>query len=229
MKRVAHAPLRPGADPVAVLAACRQAAVDLIELDVMGPPVSDDLVVAHDVAEARSGAALPLADAVALVEAAHPRSFYYNIDLKLTGYEDWVVEVLRAAGVLERSLLSTMEESSLRHLRAAAPAVRLGWSVPRVRRDPFRSVVTAVPAYAVVQVLRRRLPRVVGRAIRERRVDAIMANHHVVTPALVSAVTRAGGELYVWTVDDADHVARLRDMGVSGCISNDVALLAAAQ
>ena len=37
-----------------------------------------------------------------------------------------------------------------------------------------------------------------------------MAHHYVVTPRLAQQVRAAGGELYVWTVDDADKIARAR-------------------
>ncbi len=50
-----------------------------------------------------------------------------------------------------------------------------------------------------------------------------MAHWRVVTGALVSAVEREGGELYVWTVDDAARIAKLTALGVSGIITNDPA------
>jgi glycerophosphoryl diester phosphodiesterase len=93
--------------------------------------------------------------------------------------------------------------------------------VPRVQRDPFRSRVTAVPAYAALQVMRRTMPRRAARAIRSGAVDAIMANRLLVTPRLVKAVVDAGGELYVWTVDDGEHIAALERLGVTGVITND--------
>jgi glycerophosphoryl diester phosphodiesterase len=34
-------------------------------------------------------------------------------------------------------------------------------------------------------------------------------------------VKAAGGELYVWTVDDADRIRRFEAMGVTGVITND--------
>jgi glycerophosphoryl diester phosphodiesterase len=34
-------------------------------------------------------------------------------------------------------------------------------------------------------------------------------------------VHRAGGELYVWTVDDRERIARLEALGVDGVITND--------
>ncbi|MDX6564887.1 MAG: glycerophosphoryl diester phosphodiesterase, partial [Gaiellales bacterium] len=65
------------------------------------------------------------------------------------------------------------------------------------------------------------LPRRVREALRDGRFDAIMAHWRVVTPALVRAVGEGGGELYVWTVDDARMIAKLTAMGVDGIITND--------
>jgi glycerophosphoryl diester phosphodiesterase len=48
-----------------------------------------------------------------------------------------------------------------------------------------------------------------------------MAHWRVATPALLRAVRDGGGELYVWTVDDARMIARLTRMGVDGIITND--------
>jgi glycerophosphoryl diester phosphodiesterase len=57
-------------------------------------------------------------------------------------------------------------------------------------------------------------------------VDAIMAHWRVVTAALMDAVGQEGGELYVWTVDDAARIAKLTELGVSGIITNDPRLFA---
>ena len=48
-----------------------------------------------------------------------------------------------------------------------------------------------------------------------------MAHWRVVSKALVRAVAEGGGELYVWTVDDAARIAKLTAMGVDGIITND--------
>jgi glycerophosphoryl diester phosphodiesterase len=48
-----------------------------------------------------------------------------------------------------------------------------------------------------------------------------MAHWRLVTPRLVRAVADAGGELYVWTVDELPLMRRLQDLGVTGVISND--------
>ena len=63
--------------------------------------------------------------------------------------------------------------------------------------------------------MRRRLPGR-GRAhIRAGRCDALMAHWRLVTPAArARACADAGGELYVWTVDDAARIAALEALGV---------------
>ena len=55
-----------------------------------------------------------------------------------------------------------------------------------------------------------------------------MAHWRLVTPRLVRAISRAGGELYVWTVDDLTRIRWLDALGVTGVISNDPRLFATA-
>ncbi len=114
-----------------------------------------------------------------------------------------------------------MFTASLDQIRAAEPALRLGWSVPRVRRDYTTDMLTAIPALAILTGYRAMLPRRARDALRAHRFDAIMAHWRVVTPALVRAVAEGGGELYVWTVDDGRMIEKLSAMGVDGIITND--------
>ena len=83
----------------------------------------------------------------------HLRSVGYrevelDVDLKLPGYEERVVEALRAFGLVERSLVSSQYRESLAVVRRLEPRLPLGWSVPRVRRDYTGNVWTALPARA---------------------------------------------------------------------------------
>ncbi len=48
-----------------------------------------------------------------------------------------------------------------------------------------------------------------------------MSHQILVSPRLVYAVHDAGGQVYVWTVDDAARIAALESMGVDGVITND--------
>jgi glycerophosphoryl diester phosphodiesterase len=110
---------------------------------------------------------------------------------------------------------------SLVAVRALEPRLRLGWSVPRARRDYTRSWLYRLPAYAAIGRIRRRLPDAAREHLTAGRCDALMVHWRLVTPALVEAVAEARGELYVWTVDDAARIRALEAMGVTGVITND--------
>ena len=224
MRRVGHkgADLIAPGNTVPSFDAAVEAGVDMIEFDVLAerPDGGGGLFLAHDFEDLarRRGDVLSLDDGLDHLAGT---GLELNVDLKFAGYEEGVVAALRARDLSERVLVSTMEEATLERMRAIAPEIRLGWSVPRVRRNPFASPLTAVPAYALLPVLRRALPGRVGGALRAGRCDAIMANVHLVTPRLARVVREAGGELYVWTVDDAVRIETLRALGVTGVITND--------
>jgi glycerophosphoryl diester phosphodiesterase len=197
--------------------------VDMIEFDVLSerPDGSGALLVAHDYEDMRSRTPLTLEEALDHLAGEAFAGLEFDLDVKIPGYELRVVDALRNAGLTSRTLLSGMFPSSLGRVRVAEPSLRLGWSVPRVRRDYTSDMLTAIPALAMLTGYRALLPRRAGEALRQGVVDAIMAHWRVVTPALVRAVAREQGELYVWTVDDASRIAKLTRMGVSGIITND--------
>jgi glycerophosphoryl diester phosphodiesterase len=143
-----------------------------------------------------------------------------DVDMKLPGYEREVAEGLRRHGLTDRALVSSMYLESLDRLGELAPGLRRGWSVPRVKRDYTRSVL-APGAYALVRLARLVLPNRAAKMIRAGRFEAVMAHSLLVSRGLVSAVQGAGGQLYVWTVDDRRRIERLEALGVDGVITND--------
>jgi glycerophosphoryl diester phosphodiesterase len=221
LKRVGH----KGADHVAPgntrasFEAALEHGVDMIEFDVLG--LRDGrLVLAHDYGDAAKRTPLTLDEGLDLFAGEAYADVELDVDLKLPGYERDVVEGLEARGLSERSLISSQYLESIDRLRELAPDVPRGWSVPRAQRDYTRSV-WAVPAYGLLQVIKRRLPARAASFIRAGRIQAVMAHYYVVTRRLADAVKDAGGELYVWTVDDAARIARFEAMGVHGVITND--------
>jgi glycerophosphoryl diester phosphodiesterase len=225
MRRVGHkgaAHIEPG-NTLASFDAAQRHGVDMIELDVLSENAdgSGRLLVAHDYEDVRSRT--PLLFEHALEHLAYERfaGIELDVDIKLPGYELRVLDALREHELVPRTLISGMFPTGLAQIRAAEPALRLGWSVPRVRRDYTTDMLTAIPALAMLTGYRATLPRRVRTALREGRFDAIMAHWRVVSAALVRAVAEGGGELYVWTVDDARMIAKLTDMGVDGIITND--------
>lgn len=197
--------------------------VDMIEFDVLPEHLDGTgaLLLAHDYGDASARTPATLAEGLAHLAGERFAGIELDVDLKLAGYEDRVVAALREHGLAERTLISTMEPESLRRVREIAPDIRLGWSFPRVRRDYTQHPVYRWPAYALVAWGRLRLPGMAARALREGRVDALMSHWAFVTRRLADAVRDAGGELYVWTVDDADRIAALERLGVAGIITND--------
>jgi glycerophosphoryl diester phosphodiesterase len=141
--------------------------------------------------------------------------------MKLQGYEQRTVDALRSHGLAERSLISTMEKPSLTLLRKIAPGITIGWSFPRAHRDLTDHRYYRWPAYAAIIYYRIRLPAMAAKAIREGRVDALMCHWAFVTPRLARAVRGARGELYIWTVDDAEQIEQFERLGIAGVISND--------
>ncbi len=218
--------------------------VDMIEFDVLPAPPADwreisvrtaerrtwpdaGLLLAHDWRDAAGRAPHTLEEGLEHLAAERFGEVDLDIDLKLPGYELRVVETLRSYGLLERALISSQYRASLALIRDAAPSVRLGWSVPKLRRDPFRSPALVPAMMIALYTLRAALPRLAARAIRRGECDALMAHWRLVTPGLVRAVRGAGGELYVWTVDELPQIRALELLGVDGVITNDPRLFGA--
>ena len=135
-----------------------------------------------------------------------------DVDLKLPGYEARVVDALRAHGLVERTLVSTQYMRSLvdaARARAGA-AARLVGAARQARLHPLAAVRRCPPTRCCVYV-RRRLPGVARRAHRGgplRRGDVPLRARHAARCWRPSR--GAGGELYVWTVDDARRDPRAR-------------------
>jgi len=226
VKRVGHKGadlIAPGNTPASFDAALA-AGVDMIEFDVL--PVdraaleTTRLVLCHDYSHALDE--VPgLEEGLAHLAGPAFDGIELDVDLKVPGCERRVVEALRKHGLVERSLVSSQFMRSLVTVRELEPRLRLGWSVPRAKRDYTKSLVWVVPAMAALTVLKRTLPRSAGRALGDGRADALMVHHRLISPPLVTAVQAAGGELYAWTVDDLPTMRAMQAVGVTGIITND--------
>ncbi len=213
--------------------------VDMIELDVLwtedGHPSIDpakrtELVVAHDwEAAARAedaGQKLTLDAALEAFTRAPLDQVKINLDIKLPGRDDEVIEAVRRHGLLDRSSISTMEISTLKRLAEIAPELSLGWTVPKVTKDWLGMPKVIRPALAMgLASVRVRTPGQVRRGLPDLAVDSVWAFFGVVTPRLVDTVHDAGKKLYVWTVDDPKRIESLTQLGVDGIVSNDPLLL----
>ena len=221
LKRVGHKGadrLAPGNTPASFEAA-RGAGVDVIEFDVLR--LRDGrIVLAHDLDDAARREPLSLDEGLDHLAGEAYAGLDLDVDLKVPGYEREVVEGLRARGLVERSLVSSMFTQTIDLIGELAPDLRRGWSVPRVRRD-YTLRRWAIPASFGARVLRARLPAQAAAMLAAGRCEAVISHWMIVSPALLCAVHAAGGELWVWTVDDRPRVEQLVALGVDGIITND--------
>jgi glycerophosphoryl diester phosphodiesterase len=201
--------------------------VDMIEFDVLRERGGDRLLLAHDYEDAAGREPLTLEEGLAYLASDAFAGVELDVDLKLPGYEPAVVQALRDAGLIGRALVSTQFRETLTRIRALEPGLRLGWTVPKLRRDPFRRWYTIPPALVAVGYAHAVLPGRSSAAIRSGFCEAMMVHWRLVDSRLVRAVTGAGGELYVWTVDELPRLRALEQLGVTGVITNDPRLFAA--
>ena len=198
LRRVGH----KGADLIAPgntrasFDAALAAGVDMIEFDVLpGPlaaPTRTPLVLAHDHEHLHAGAPT-LEEGLAHLASEAFGGVELDVDLKLPGYEAQVVDALRAHGLVERTLVSSQYMRSLVAIRALEPGLRLGWSVPRVRRDYTKSWLYVLPALSrarghAAAPARGSRPGHVGAG----RVDAVMAHQRLVDPGAAARGPRRG-------------------------------------
>jgi len=202
MRRIGHKGadhIAPGNTPASFDAALAHG-VHMIEFDVLPEdldrPGSSTLRLAHDYT-ADVKAAPALEEGLDHLAAEQFSGIELDVDLKAPGYEERVLEALRERDLIARTLVSTQYMRSLVKLRALEPELRLGWSVPRVKRDYTSNLLYAVPAYSALLYVRRRLPAVAAGHIAAGRCDALMCHFKLVTRSLLEAVRDVGGELYV--------------------------------
>jgi glycerophosphoryl diester phosphodiesterase len=202
--------------------------VDMIELDVLRAK-EGRLIVAHDPHDALRRQPMELAEALDLFGEAPLDEVEIDCDLKLPGREAELAGALSGRGLIERSMVSTMEVESLMRLRQIEPDLRLGWTFPKTKRD-WTQYGWAGPALrAGLSALRRRFPSVLAKRGPQLGISAAWVYHPIITPRLVDITRNLEVELIAWTVDDANRIGELLAMGVDGICTNDPRLFESAE
>ena len=210
-----------------------EAGVDTIELDVVWLPDAHlpleqraPLVVAHDWHDAESRTPLALTEALDAFLAPPLDRVEIDIDIKLPGREEDIVEALGERGLIERAMVSTMEMYSLARIRELQPALRRGWTYPKVTKDWTSKRWAKVPMLAAMVAMRQRLPGLAAEQLPKLGVEAMWVYHPLISPRLARITKIAQVELIAWTVDDLPRMNKLTAAGVNGLVSNDPRLFA---
>ena len=234
-----HAP----ANTMHSLALALEMAVDMVEFDVR--PCRDALVLLHDdnlgqldgalvlvsestLADLRSLPTGPARQIPTLPEALdllRGRALI-NVDLKATGYEDAVVELVCSKGMAGDALYSSVYPASLRRVKQVEPGARTGLSYPEDRGNSSGKPYLQPAVSAVVALMRFTLPYRILRMMAGAQANAVMLYHKVVSRQAVKTVQHAGGKVFTWTVDTPRRMRELQGLGVDGITTNHPDLFA---
>jgi glycerophosphoryl diester phosphodiesterase len=224
--------IAPG-NTLASFEAAVAAGVDTVELDVLWLPDAHlplerraPLVVAHDWHDAERRTPLKLTEALDAFLAPPLDAVEIDLDVKLPGREEELVEALRERDLVGRSMISTMEMHTLKRILELEPQLRRGWTYPKVTRDWASRRWARLPMMAALVGMRQRLPGLAAEKLPQFGVAAMWVYHPLVSARLARICRLAGVELIAWTVDDLSRMRKLVAAGVDGICSNDPRLFA---
>lgn len=192
----------------------------MVEFDVLRRPSDGMLVLAHDLHDLKRPDLLTLEAGLEIFRHESWAGIDLDVDMKHWGYEADISAALRRHKLSDRVIVSSMHRTSLMRLRALDPALQLGLSIPKVRRDWSQSRIKWA-IYPRMAALYRSI-RITGpAAVRAGTADALMVHYKLISRQLIEAVHEADGEIYAWTVDDGPTINRLESLGVDAVITND--------
>jgi glycerophosphoryl diester phosphodiesterase len=235
VRRVGH----KGADSIAPgntiesFRAAVEAGVDTIEFDVLWLPDAHlpleeraPLVVAHDWGDAARRTPLALTEALDAFLEPPLDEVEIDLDVKLPGREEEIVAGLQERDLVGRAMVSTMELYTLGRILELQPALRRGWTYPKVTKDWTSKRWARMPLMGALAVMRQRLPGLAAEKLPQFGVEAMWVYHPLVSARLARITKIANVELIAWTVDDLPRMRRLVERGVDGICSNDPRLFA---
>jgi glycerophosphoryl diester phosphodiesterase len=197
--------------------------VDFIELDVFGGS-NRELVLSHSSREL-TDEPVALDDMLAFLVENGPATGILA-DVKFAGRERELIESLRAHGLVERTIASTSNVSTLQNLRRLEPQLARSRTCPR-GRVYLGSHRTFIHVTGPVQwAMRVALPVRVRRLIHEVGASALTLNHRLVTRGTVERCHELGVAVFAWTVNSPEVARSLDELGVDGVITDDPRILA---
>jgi glycerophosphoryl diester phosphodiesterase len=134
-------------------------------------------------------------------------SLNLNIDLKSDAVVEPALAAIRAAGAERRVCLGSFDERRIRRAyrlaggRIAVSHSTVGTLAVKLLRPAPLARVLAGPGVAL-------------------QIPETFRGVRIVTPRLIERAHAVGNDVHVWTVDDADDMIRLLDLGVDGIVTD---------
>ena len=200
---------------LAAIDAAARAGVDGVELDVL-PDRDGRVVLAH-------GPDVPpdapsLAEGLALVAEL---GLLVQIDVKTRGVEAAVAAAVRAAGLDERSFVSSFSLPSLARFAEVAPELPRALTYPEDRYGVSGSPLLQPLVGPGLAAMRWALPRRLPRWLRAAGATGATLNWGVVTPQVIELCHDLGIAVLAWTVNDAGLAKTLVESGIDAIITDD--------
>jgi len=147
-----------------------------------------------------------------------------QVDLKGSGAERLLVEALRGAGAVDRTVVSSHASATLRSLAALEPRLALGLGYPHDRAGLSRRRLLSPVVAGALPALRAALPLRLDRLLAAAPVAVVMLHHEVAGPAAVARCHERGLAVWVWTVNTAAAIRAAWAAGVDGITTDDPVL-----
>ena len=136
----------------------------------------------------------------------------FNIDLKSAGAGPALLELIESRSAFDRVCVGAFSLRRMHEFR-------------RLARGRVATAATPVEVVAFLQPSAR-LARLLTRGdVSALQVPPRRGALTIVTPAFVRRVHAAGAQVHVWTIDEADEMNRLLDLGVDGIFTDRTDLL----
>lgn len=119
-----------------------------------------------------------------------------DIEVKVPGVEEEVVEALRELGMLEEAVVTSFLPAPLKRVKELEPRVEVGLLVEEWD-DEYLGIAEELGAAAV------------------------LPSREAATRELVEKLKSRGFDVIIWTVNDAEEARRLFSYGVDGVITDD--------
>ncbi len=154
-----------------------------------------------------------------------------NIDLKESGYEAEVVDIVKQLHLQHRVMFSSLSPRSLKTVKTINAEFFVALSYPSTYLirlydisyfKPFFNYLgnKKLAMYPFFTTIRTVLPYKVRRLAADQGIDALIIRSPFISLKLVDAVHKKELKLYTWPADASEDLLKLKKLGVDGASSN---------